>query len=960
MERSGLLDSFLTEARTDLATLRAGVEGLQGQAPEDGDQARLTSLGVLAHRMRGSAGLYGFPQLSRMAALLERVLDARPELGGALRAPFLELLHTAVRVLEGGLNRAAQGERESDLGLEFSRAGGATQLQTVLRAQPLAFVPRPLPSGPHDDPALDETGLDEPAERSDAAADPGTGGSTLEGTLRAFVQEQGEVWEYFAPEVREHLGHLRTQLDEPQPDLDVMFRAAHTIKGSSFMVGLPPLGDFAHRLEDVLGAARDGLTRLDAPLREELRQAADLADALLLTAEAPAGAPGTLGERIGAQAARLAALASGEAPQPGSPAPSAPEAGASESAAPAAAPQNATLRVPARQIEGLMDQMSELVTSRARLGQALARLDELQRGMQDSQLRFQRMVRDFEERHLNPDMLRGAEGEARPELAGLNPTEGFNELELDTYSDLNILARGVTELSADFAEVRGRLSAAVGELQDEHDAMGKLLRRLRADVTRTSRLPFSQVTARLRRWAREHQGRLEFVTVGDDLKVDSATLQRLGEPLLHLLTNALHHGLGSADQRAAAGKAARGRVELRATQRGGFLEITVQDDGQGLDLEAIRERALARGLRSAQELGLMSGDEVARLILLPGLSTAASLSTVAGRGVGMDVVATTTRQLGGELLISSVPDEGTAFTLRLPTTRRIMDILQVRVGEVELAFAVNSVRALRELPASETRVSEHGSLAPFEGRWVPVVDLRALWGVESPGDTFSLVVLSTLSGDVAARVDSFGTIQESAVTPPDTLLGALDFLSGTALSPSGEVLPLLEAQGLLRLARRPETWLRAEGQLGAEPRRGRLLLVDDSLSVRRVVGNMLTRAGFDVQTANDGQDALERLQQDAGFDAVVSDLEMPRMNGFELLGALRGRPATAALPVVIMTTRAGEKHQRLAFSMGATDYFTKPINEALLLRRMASIVAAASTEAADMAPAVGAASGTRP
>lgn len=939
VERSDLLDSFLTEAQADLATLRAGVEGLRQAGPPDRDLARLGQLGVLAHRLRGSAGLYGFPQLSKVAALLERLLDARPELDGSLRGDFTELLHTAVTVLEGGLARVLRGEGESDLGLQFSRAGGAAQLQAVLRAQPLAFEPRPLPSGP----------LDEPEDAPGAGGGPDA--STLEGVLRAFVQEQGEVWDYFAPEVREHLGSLRAQLDEPQPDLDVMFRAAHTIKGSSFMVGLPPLGDFAHRLEDVLGAARDGLSRLDAPLRDELRQAAQLAEAMLHVAETPASAPGALQAQLETLSTRLAALAGGDAP----PLPAAPEP-AAESSLPALAPQNATLRVPARQIEGLMDQMSELVTSRARLGQALARLDELQRGMQDSQARFQRMVRDFEERHLNPDMLRAAEGAARPEPAGLNPAESFNELELDTYSDLNILARGVTELSADFAEVRGRLSAAVGELQGEHDAMGKLLRRLRADVTRTSRLPFSQVTARLRRWAREHQDRLEFVTHGDDLKMDSSTLQRLGEPLLHLLTNALHHGLGSAEERASAGKPARGRVELRAAQRGGFLEITVQDDGRGLNLEAIRERALARGLRSAQELGLMGDDELARLILLPGLSTAASLSTVAGRGVGMDVVATSTRQLGGELLIRSRPGEGSAFTLRLPITRRIMDILQVRVGEIELAFAVNTVRALRELPASELRIGEHGFEAPFEGRWVPVVDLRELWGVKTPGDTCSLVVLSTLSGDVAARVDAFGSIGESAVTPPDSLLSALDYLSGTALSPTGEVLPLLEAQGLLRLARRPETWLRSQGQLGAEPSRGRLLLVDDSLSVRRVVGNMLARAGFEVQTANDGQDALERVQQDAGFDAVVSDLEMPRMNGFELLGALRGRPATAALPVVIMTTRAGEKHQRLAFSLGATDYFTKPINEALLLRRMASIVAAGAVPAV----VAGGASGSAP
>ncbi|THF87279.1 response regulator [Deinococcus sp. KSM4-11] len=921
MERAELLPAFLNEARADVTTLRSGVDDLRAPAGGEDDAVKLGALSIVAHRMRGSAGLYGFPQLSKMAALLERVLEARPQLDHDGRETFTTLLGTAVQMLDEGLDDVEQGRRESDLGLRFTRAGGATQLQAMLRAQPQAFVPRPVMNSAAD---LDDLGFG----GATAAATPQDG---LEGTLRTFATEQAEVWEYFAPEVREHLGNLRAQLDAAEPDLDVTFRAAHTIKGSSFMVGLQPLGDFAHRLEDVLGAVRDGLLRMDLPLRDDLRRSADLLETMLRVAE---GSGEEVQAALDIQAARLAQIASGETSVPVHVADAGPRP-----EAPAVSTELATLRVPARQLEGLIDQMGSLVTSRSRLGQSLGRLDELQRAMQDSQDRFGRAVRDFEERYLNPDMLRAA-GDTRPDRAGPALAEDFDELELDTYSDLNILARSITELSADFAEVRRRLDGAISDLQTEHEDMGKLLRRLRVDVTQTARVPFSQVTARLRRWAREHKDRLEFVTRGDDLKVDSATLQRLGEPLLHLLTNALHHGLGSQELRAATGKPAVGRVELSATLQGSFLEITVQDDGRGLDYVAIRERALARGLRSAHELNAMEDEEVARLILLPGLSTEAQVSTLAGRGVGMDVVANTTRQLGGELLIRSRAGEGTAFTLRLPTTRRIMDVLQVQVGAVPLAFAVAGIRALRELPEHELRIGESGFEAPFEGRWVPVIDLRDLWGVPSQNDTFSLVILSTLAGEVAARVDTFGSIEESSVAPPGSLLGTLEYLSGTALSATGEVLPLLEPQGLLRLARRPDAWLRTEHDTRQSAVRGRLLLVDDSLSVRRVVGRMLERAGFTVETANDGQDAYERLQLDDGYDVVVSDLEMPRMNGFELLSALRGRPATAALPVVIMTTRAGEKHQRLAFSLGATDYFTKPVNEALLLRRVGSLAGA--------------------
>ncbi|WP_339097440.1 response regulator [Deinococcus sp. VB142] len=217
-----------------------------------------------------------------------------------------------------------------------------------------------------------------------------------------------------------------------------------------------------------------------------------------------------------------------------------------------------------------------------------------------------------------------------------------------------------------------------------------------------------------------------------------------------------------------------------------------------------------------------------------------------------------------------------------------------------------------------------------------------MWGAEATDDTQDaahLAVASSISGPVALRVADFGQIEEVAVTAPNSVLAQLDYLSGMAVSGSGRALPLLDPAGLLRLSRRPERGL---GRVSADelstPRR--VLLVDDSLSVRRLVGKMLERGQYHVTTASDGQEALDLLQLDPTYDGVLTDLEMPRLNGYELLSALRTRPDTARLPVLVMTTRAGEKHQRLAFQLGADDYFTKPVNEALLLRRLGSLLAA--------------------
>ncbi|MFC5849088.1 Hpt domain-containing protein [Deinococcus petrolearius] len=937
-----LMGAFYAEAGEVLSDLGRGVAALD-TAPAGAFAPALAPLSLLAHRLRGSAGLYGFSQFSALCGLLERVLDARPELPPQERAEFVALLGTVCRMLEASLGTLRAGGDDRDLGQAFTRVGGTAQLRALLRAAPSAFTLRvPAHAAPDSDSGAEEPGTD------DTAAE-----------LRRFVREQAEVWDYFAPEVREHLAALRAELARGEDgDLGVMFRAAHTIKGSAYMVGLNVLGDFAHGAEDLLGAVRADALSLNAGVRALLEQAADLADDLLLTAEGadPSGGAALLPRRLEHLSEGLRRMAGGEAPLP-------PLSAAPVALTPAAAPtapagtdaaQHTSIRVPAAQLEGLLDQVGSAVTSRARLSNVLGRLSDLERSMSDSQQRFQRAVRDFEERHLNPDLVQRED--AAPGESHL--TGQFAELEFDTYDDLNILSRSVTELSADFSEVRRNLSDTVAELQDENERLGKLLRGLRLAVNRTSRVPFTQATARLKRWAREQQdveGALPFdlVVEGEDLQVESSVLQRLTGPLMHLLTNAVSHGLGSAEGRAQAGKPARGQVWLRAAESGQFLEVTVADDGQGLDLGRVRDRALTGGLRSAQELGRMGDDEVARLILLPGLSTAAEVGRVAGRGVGMDAVATAVRQLGGELLIQTERGVGTAFTLRLPTAQRIMDLLQVRVGgpeSPEVAFALASVRALRDVPADEVLGEGDERQVPFEGELVPVVDLRPLWG-QPAGEVRScrLVFLTSVIGMVAAQVGEFGELVEAGVTAPGLALGSLDYLSGLALAPSGEVRPVLEPAGLRRLARRPQAWLRAETAAEKAPLR-RLLLVDDSLSVRKLVGRMLERGGYEVRLAADGQEALDLLHLDPNFDAVVTDLEMPRMNGYELMEGLRSRFSTASLPLLVMTTRAGEKHQRLAFQLGATDYFTKPVNEPLLLRRLESLFAPQDQAAQVRAP----------
>lgn len=945
-----LLISFIEESEEVLSELETGVTDLFSvYSGYDSDAERMSKLSVYAHRLRGSAALYGFRQLSMLASLSERLLDSRPDLGHRHREQFLHLLSTIHNVLREGLNLLGVGEGDHQLGLMFTQVGGTAQLQKLVAELPNAFEMR---APVHLHPAHDEQAAKEAKaakEKKEAAT------SGLEYELQHFVEENADVWEYFSPEVEEHLGYLREQKSKGKDaDVTVMFRSAHTIKGSSYMVGLTPLGNFAHRMEDLFGLVRDGELEFTDPLLNIIEQALDAIEAMLTVA---AGGSEKVEGRVQNLQDRMSRIVKGEqietviAETPVSTDDDDEDNQDEEGIAPTEpisqpinipSPEtiNASIRVPAQQLENLMEQVGEMVAVRSRMQTTLDDLNELQETMYGSQLRFQRTVRDFEERYLNPDMVTTDTKGNSSEMAGQNLTQQFAELEFDTYNDLNILARSITELSADFSEVRRRLSNTVSNLRSEDESLGKLMRQLRQHVAQTSRVAFSQATARLRRWARERQELFEFIVDGEEVKMDSSTLQRLTEPLLHLLTNAVYHGIGTQEERAELGKTDKGVVWIQAVETQNYLEVTVADNGKGIDLQKVRVRALERGLRSAQELNRMSNDDIARLILLPGFSTTESVGSVAGRGVGMDVVATAIRQLGGELLISTELGIGTAFTMRLPTAQRIIDVLSVYVGNMQMAFSVNAVKSLQEVTETDLKKDEDRLITTFDGRDIQVIDLRHMWGHDTPSERASLVILGTITGEVAARVDEFGQIEESTVSPPNLMLGQMDYLAGTTVATNGNAIPILDPAGLTRLARRPVNWLSSESSDTHRTREVRLLLVDDSLSVRRLVGRMLERGGYQVQTANDGQEALEILQLDTNFEAVITDLEMPRMNGYELLSAVRSRPSTNTLPVVVMTTRAGEKHQQLAFQLGANDYFSKPVNEALLLRQLGQITGA--------------------
>ena len=951
MQGGELLEVFLQEAWEGLVIIEAGIGELRTGGQES-DDVGYASVGLVAHRLRGSAGLYGYPQLAGLSALGERLVESRPQLSSTERERLLDVLELVTLGLRRALNDIGSGHGEGEVGLHFAQIGGAASLQALLRATPLAFKARQTP--------------EQTRQASDPAAVPATSqglpatDSRMDADLRNFARDNNEIWSYFAPEVREYLDTLRAELDRNAQegeygDVTLMFRAAHTIKGSAFMVGLNVMGDLAHRLEDLLSAIREQTLPQEGLAGDLLTQGVALLERMLLAAE---GHAGTLAPDIERLQLRVAALLGGDpsvddghetlatpsgTPQPGMVQPGTPQTGALQPAdqTPVAVPDRAgqSIRVETRQLDGIMDSVGQMVMSRARLDRQLSRLTALEESLEASHTRVQRVVRDFEERYLNPDLARTTAGASDQPTTDAGQATGaselsttvqnlFEELEFDSYDDMNILARSVTELSADLSELQGQFRANSAALRGESDTFSRLLRGLRRDVARTRRVPLSQAYTRPRRWARD-QAHTELVTLGGEQEVDAFMTQGLSEVLLHLVTNAYTHGLEGPDERQRSGKPVQGRVTIDARRRGVQLDVSVSDDGRGIDVRGVREQALNRGLRSAQEAASLSDQDALRLIFLPGLSTARQVTNEAGRGVGMDIVASTVRRLGGELLVQSTPGQGTTFTMRLPLNQQVTDLLTVRVGPYPLGFPAGSVLRLREV-AQDTLILQGNQRLLDDG--TPLYLLQPLWNQSQPTGTLNVVVLGTTAGAVAFAVDRFEGIAEAVVAAPGPFLDALAYVVGTTVTPDGEPVLLSDPASLARYAGRVslQPGVSLSGESGQAPAARRLLLIDDSLSVRRLVSKMLERAGYQVVTAADGQEALDLLREDSAFQAILTDLEMPRANGFEVIEEVRRRGM--ALPVVVMTTRAGEKHQRLAFQLGASDYFSKPVDEALLIR----------------------------
>jgi chemosensory pili system protein ChpA (sensor histidine kinase/response regulator) len=528
-------------------------------------------------------------------------------------------------------------------------------------------------------------------------------------------------------------------------------------------------------------------------------------------------------------------------------------------------------------------------------------------------------------------------------------SQTFDPLEMDRYTRFQELTRFMAESVNDVATLQRSLQRTLQSTEDELAAQARLTRELQDDLLRTRMVEFESMADRLyrtvRQAAKETGKQVRLDIVGGAIEIDRGVLERMTGPFEHLLRNSVAHGIEPPEARQAAGKEAGGAITITVAQAGNEVAVEFADDGGGLDLPRIRARAVAHGLLAADAQA--SDTDLAQMIFKPGFSTADAVTELAGRGVGLDVVRAEVNAMGGRIETLSDPGAGTRFRLLLPLTTAVTQVVMLRCGETQVAVPSTLIEIVRRVPTAETDRAYAEGRYDYAGEALPFFWLAALLQpgsrAGSAGRLQTVVVIRSALQRVAVHVDEVVGNQEVVVKNVGPQLARLPGLAGVTLLPSGAVALIYNPVALasvygeaahagMRGGPGPEA---AAPSLPLAPARAPMVMVvDDSLTVRRVTQRLLVREGYRVVTAKDGLEALERLAVERPV-VLLSDIEMPRMDGFDLVRNVRADPRLADLPVVMITSRSAQKHRNYAAELGVEHYLGKPYSEEELLSLVA-------------------------
>jgi chemosensory pili system protein ChpA (sensor histidine kinase/response regulator) len=965
------VEMFLQEAAEHLQYLREYVSVLQEISPRREDLERLY---ISAHTLSGTSASYGFPRFSEIGAKLAHVFQyaLNAPLGDDLHGPLTEFLSDGISLLETDLLEISDTGKES-----------VDDIAAFKERYRFAFPTEPPPLNYPQPQAYAEPAKGSPKETVVAAAT----GSYFD-ALPADDEVPDEILEFFQPEAEEHLQVVSDCLislegnNNPE-EINKLFRAIHTVKGSAAQVGLSRLGAIAHRVEDLIGRLRDGelepspavvdicLESVDVLKKTLHRQWADEksmragVDSLLgrIAEFAPvevedsdASATPASAETVHAESVEGATSAATPAKKAAKPVVSAPAAAKS-------------VRIALSRLDRMMNTVGELVINRTRMVGRVAELEKLVDTLSFSKERLQGKVGEFQEKYeFNRISSSRQQGPWSPSTARQTLTNAasgdtsfwseFSELEMDRYDDFNILSRSMAEISADVNEVLSQLEGFIGRVEGDIDEFTKLAHHLQDEITAARMVPIGTLYSRLSRAVRDATKsagkQVDLDLSGSETELDNNIIQQISDPLVHLVRNSVAHGIERPEDRVTAGKPELGKVSLRAYHRGNHIYIEVEDDGRGIDYERVKQSAIERGLVSPETADRLTERDLREMLFHPGFTTAPVKTELAGRGVGLDVVRANLNALNGEIDIQSVSGQGTKFTLKVPLTLIISPALFVRCGVTNFALPLAVVEEIRRLRADEIEDVGGKLLTKVRDVVTEVVRLDTYLGLpplEPINGYFRMVVANAGNRQIGLVVEEVLGKDEIVIKNLGEYLRRVKLFPGTTIAPDGSLILLIDLNRMVAnepTERRPlqasasaarifapGSAAIARGTIPAEAidrvEQERLIVVaDDSISVRKFVGRMLEKNGYRVKLAADGMEAAELITQH-GCHLVITDLEMPRMTGYELMVQLRQSPTTRRIPVMVVTSRAGAKHRDRAMKEGATAFLTKPVQEDQLI-----------------------------
>ena len=940
-----ILDIFLEEADEISETIESVLQNWQ-QSPDN--LLPVAQLQRELHTMKGGARMAELPEIAALCheleTLYERLNDGVLERDEAT-FPLLQRAHDT-------LAEQLQAVRRGDL--PDDAAALIAEIHSYLT------VPSPEASAEYVPQSMAKDAVhSESADDADREI------------LEIFLEEAGEL-----QEALDRALHHWEQEPDSRAGADEAQRVLHTLKGGARLSGLKDIGDLAHDFESDIQKALDRNARCDDAF---FKHAYQRHDAIVVRIEALAAllnGEGVLahdsGDRLIEVADEIPVAEVGDAPDDMVDTPTVagdvetseqslvplveskpsnvlplrreqPKAPAQAVASPASSQRKAPtelVKVSADLLDNLVNLAGETAIGRGRLEQQVS---DFSHTLGDMDMTLERLR----------DQLRRLDQETEAQVLFRQERQGpnyddFDPLEMDRYSSMQQLSRALMESASDLIDLKDTLTHKTRDAETLLLQQSRVNTELQEGLMKTRMVPFQRLVPRLRRIVRqvslELNKQVDLRVYNAEGEMDRTILERMISPLEHMVRNAVDHGIEHTEQRLQSGKDAQGSIELDIRRDGGDVVLTMRDDGKGINLEAVRRKAIERGMTTPD--ARLTEEEVMQFILQPGFSTAEVVTQISGRGVGMDVVSSEIKQMGGSVEIRSNPGVGTEFEVRLPFTVSVNRALMVRVGDDLYAVPLNNIQgivrasvaelqSLYEQPVSERRFE-------YAGNDYRLDYLGAMLDVEAqPKVTAQHLPLPLLlirgSVPFALQVDSLLGSREIVVKSLGPQFASVMGISGGTILGDGSVVIILDLPAMIRTQSSLEyqrakalDMQEAERRHEQERRLPRVLVVDDSVTVRKVTTRLLERHGMEVFTAKDGVHAMETLQ-DHRPDVMLLDIEMPRMDGFEVASLVRHDARLKDIPIIMITSRTGDKHRERAMSIGVNEYLGKPFQEDRLL-----------------------------